>query len=320
MKIHTFKLKPRLTRRKAITLCMKWWQPFLTQIWVATDLAPHMLTQHWKAGEKQRILHFIEANWWHTHVVPAWKGTFLSPSFTSSQSAVSILTAVLVWSKGLSLRNHKSSVVSETMAVSTSCWRRNRRDHLGAQGINSRRTSTAATATGNASPFFLPGPGLLLQSCLGEKGAGHYSHKDTPGGEQHDAHCPCKLAIQQLSTTVSTSALSNNFQHREGAPTAIPSKLWSAEGPPADNRVPCLFQNNIKVNQPPDVKGWDWNTEGRGWKSWSGKGRERTITLLESKRGEEENTVHLFKMSTHLVSLNICWSITSGLVIASEVA
>lgn len=151
-KIHTFKLKPRLTRRKAITLCMKWWQPFLTQIWVATDLAPHMLTQHWKAGEKQRILHFIEANWWHTHVVPAWKGTFLSPSFTSSQSAVSILTAVLVWSKGLSLRNHKSSVVSETMAVSTSCWRRNRRDHL------ELRASTAGGPALQPQPQGMPLP------------------------------------------------------------------------------------------------------------------------------------------------------------------
>lgn len=118
---------------------------------------------------------------------------------------------------------------------------------LRAQGSNSRRTNTAAIATGNTSPFFLPGPGLLLQSCLGEKGAVHYSHKDTPGGKQHDARSPCKLAIQQLSTMVPPSALSNNFQHREGAPTAIPSQLWSAEGPPADNRVPSLFKNTIKV-------------------------------------------------------------------------
>lgn len=50
-----------------------------------------------------------------------------------------------------------------------------------------------------------------------------------------------------------------------------------------------------------------------------GRGKNKNI-YLEPKRGEEENTVHLFKTSTHLVSLNICWSITSGLVIASEVA
>lgn len=100
--------------------------------------------------------------------------------------------------------------------------------------------------------------------------------------------------------------------------------LWSAEGPPTAEhslqRVPSLFKNT-KGNQPPDVKGWDRNTQGRGWKSWSGKGKEQEYFIyLEPKRGEEENTVHLFKTSTHLVSLNICWSITSGLVIASEVA
>lgn len=109
---------------------------------------------------------------------------------------------------------------------------------LRAQSTNSRRTSTAAMAAGNTSPFFLPGPGLLLQSCLGEKGALHYSHKDTPLTKQHDAHSPCKLAIQLYE--VPPSALSNNFQHGEGAPTAIPSKLWSAEGP-------SLFKNTIKV-------------------------------------------------------------------------
>lgn len=51
-----------------------------------------------------------------------------------------------------------------------------------------------------------------------------------------------------------------------------------------------------------------------------GKKEQKYFIYLEPKRGEEENTVHLFKMATHLVSLNICWSITSGLVIASEVA
>lgn len=135
MKIHAFKPKPKLTRRKAITLCMEWWQPFLTQTlggYRFSSSHDNTALKGWGKTKDSAFHwdHLDKANWWHTRVVSVWKGTFLSPSFTSSQSAVSILTAVLVWSKGLSLRNHKSSVVSETMAVSMSYWRRNRRDHL----------------------------------------------------------------------------------------------------------------------------------------------------------------------------------------------
>lgn len=101
--------------------------------------------------------------------------------------------------------------------------------------------------------------------------------------------------------------------------------LWSAEGPPTAEhslqRAPSLFKNT-EGNQPPDVKGWDRNIQGEAENPGVGRGKKEQeyFIYLEPKRGEEENTAHLFKMSTHLVSLNICWSITSGLVIASEVA
>ena len=66
---------------------------------------------------------------------------------------------------------------------------------LRAQVISSRSTSTAAITTANASPLFLTNsllsPGQLLQSPLGEKGAAHYSHTDTPFRKQHYAHSPC---------------------------------------------------------------------------------------------------------------------------------
>lgn len=115
--------------------------------------------------------------------VTVWKCTFLSSSFTSSQSAVSTLTAALVWSDRLSLRNHKSSVVSETMAVSMSCWRRNERDHLELR-VSAAGVPALQPRPVNTSPFFLTNsllsPGQLLQSPLGEKGTDHYSQINHP--------------------------------------------------------------------------------------------------------------------------------------------
>lgn len=124
-----------------------------------------------------------EANQWNVYTVAVWKGTFVSPSFTSSQSAVSTLTAALVWSDGLSLRNHKSSVVSETMAVSMSWWRRNERDHLELR-VSAAGVPALQPQPVNTSPFFLTNsllsPAQLLQSPLGEKGTDHYSQKKKP--------------------------------------------------------------------------------------------------------------------------------------------